>query len=535
MVDATPRFAPGTRLGDGGRYELRRRIGIGGMAEVYKAVDTRLADRVVAIKTLLASVASHACGDRIRRLFIQEAQALSRVKDENVVDVLDFGVVTDSETPYMVMEFLQGEDLGAFLKRTKQVNIADAVDVILGVCAGVHACHLAGIIHRDLKPANIFLAATLKGRQPKVLDFSVAKVLGPENDRAERTRTDLIVGTPSYMSPEQALGQPANELSDQYSIGALLYRSLTGRPPRGAEPKPRELRPDIPLDLEATILRAIDPTPANRFGTVHELGQHLLAHTSPAGRDRWKTYYEAPPTPLAPNLTGSIAVGQDSGQGEQTRTVTTAAKPYDFGLHERTTRVEAASARGLDETTGSKSPDPTIPAIESATDAAPGTVAVLVPPQAPVPELAAPGGTTRAASVRSAAAPSYRAPARGKLVVAFVSAAVVVVAITGIGAVHLRGRAGVPERPAVPKILNSPAPTPGAHSAISPAPPHTTPPISGTTVETATPVAQSMPKPPVNRTRASRPHRPSHAGSPKTTSNDDAPVRYGADGMPILN
>jgi len=229
----------------------------------------------VAIKTLLASVATHACGDRIRRLFIQEAQALSRVKDENVVDVLDFGVITDSETPYMVMEFLQGEDLGAFLKRTKQVDIADAVDVILGVCAGVHACHLAGIIHRDLKPANIFLAATLKGRQPKVLDFSVAKVLGPENDRADNTRTDLIVGTPSYMSPEQALGQPANELSDQYSIGALLYRSLTGCPPRGIVPRPRALRPEIPVDLEGTILRAIDSTPANRFRTVHELGQHL--------------------------------------------------------------------------------------------------------------------------------------------------------------------------------------------------------------------------------------------------------------------
>ena len=306
MID-TPQALPiGTRLGDGERYEIRQRIGIGGMAEVYKAADTRLGNRIVAIKTLSASVAQHQFAARMRSLFIQEAQALSRVKDENVVDVLDFGTAADG-TPYMVMEFLNGTDLGVFLKKNKQVTIEQAVDIMLGVCAGVHACHLAGIIHRDLKPANIFLTRTLKGEQTKVLDFSVAKVpIARSTPTVDQAKTDLIVGTPTYMSPEQALGRPANELSDQYSIGGLLYRCLTGRPPQGVLPRPRELRPEIPERLEAVILRALENQPDKRFATVHDLGHGLLPFASSSGRGRWRPYYLTPPLPVDPTTTGTL-------------------------------------------------------------------------------------------------------------------------------------------------------------------------------------------------------------------------------------
>ncbi len=535
MADASPLFAPGTRLGDSGRYELRRRIGIGGMAEVYKAIDTRLGDRVVAIKTLAASVATHPCADKIRRLFIQEAQALSRVNDENVVDVLDFGV-TDNKTPYMAMEFLQGEDLGVLLKKTQRMEIEDALDVMLGVCAGVQACHMAGIIHRDLKPANIFLAQTLKGRQAKVLDFSVAKVLVPENDRADKTRTDLIVGTPSYMSPEQADGQPANELSDQYSIGALLYRSLTGRPPRGLSPSPRELRPEIPSDLDTTILRAIDPTPANRFASVHELGQRLLAHISAAGGGRWKAYYHAPPTPLAPKLTGSIPF--DTGtQTERPPTTTTAASAYDFGLHERTTRVDAVVPQDPEDRADTTVPDPVMPLPPEGTGAnpSPTTVEVLVGPPAtlgtPVREV----GAAARPVPENGDVTADRAPAATKIILAFVSAGAVIVAVTTLGAIHLRGGSGPPERPVAPSALNHPMSTTAVHTPAGTAPDAPARASAAAPVQPPTPVPEHPPAAAVTPVRATTPHRFRHVPHHKPQPDNASPVQYGPDWMPILN
>ena len=346
-------FPVGTRIGDERRYEIRERIGKGAMAEVYKAVDTRLNNRIVAVKTLSASVETHVYRDRLRTLFVEEARALARIKDDNVVAVLDSGV-TPAGTPYMVMEFLGGQDLAQLLKQEKILPVERAVDVILGVCAGVHACHLAGIIHRDLKPANIFLDVTLKGEQTKVLDFSVAKIpIGHDEDEKDRTRTDLIVGTPSYMSPEQALGKPANELSDQYSVGALLYRCLTGRPPQGVLPRPREDRPEIPEGLEQAVLRAMDARPEVRFPTVYDFGRALEPFASPMGRGRWKPYYTTPPVAVrAAVFAGPIGAVQVPSQNRPLAdTSTTSVKPYDFKAHDRTTRVDQDNVREATTTT----------------------------------------------------------------------------------------------------------------------------------------------------------------------------------------
>ena len=377
-VTETPQALPvGTRLGDGERYEIRQRIGIGGMAEVYRAVDTRLGNRIVAIKTLSASVAQHQFAVRMRDLFIQEAQALSRVKDENVVDVLDFGISSDG-TPYMVMEFLNGTELGVFLKKNKQVSVEQAVDIMLGVCAGVHACHLAGIIHRDLKPANIFLTRTLKGELTKVLDFSVAKVpIARSAASVDQAKTDLIVGTPTYMSPEQALGRPANERSDQYSIGGLLYRCLTGRPPQGVLPKPHELRPEIPERLEAVILRALEAQPEQRFATVYDLGHGLLPFASASGRGRWRPYYRTPPQPVDPTTTGTLPrlpapTAGLTGAAEPATSPSvpaTVAGQYDFKAHERTTSLDRdGRIRKLAEA-----------ALSTKTTAVEGTVPIVAP------------------------------------------------------------------------------------------------------------------------------------------------------------
>jgi serine/threonine protein kinase len=349
LVADRERFLAGTRVGDDGRYEIRERIGKGAMADVYKAVDRRLTDgrqntRLVAVKVLSPSVETHEHRDRLRSLFIEESFALSRVKDDNVVAVLDSGI-TPGGTPYMVMEFLNGQDLAQLLKTEKTLPIDRGVDIILGICAGVHACHLAGIVHRDLKPANVFLDLTLKGEQPKVLDFSVAKIplTGPQVEK-DNTRTDLIVGTPTYMSPEQALGKPASALSDQYSVGALLYRCLTGRIPHGVIPRPREDRADIPEELEAAILRAMDARPEARFASVFELGRALEPFASPAGRGRWKPYYTTPPIALRSVVTGPINVPAPAPAAVATGDVApTSVKPYDFRTHERTTRVNGGA------------------------------------------------------------------------------------------------------------------------------------------------------------------------------------------------
>ncbi|MEP6654273.1 MAG: protein kinase [Myxococcales bacterium] len=337
----------GTRLGDGDRYEIRRKVGQGAMAEVYQAVDRRLNNRIVAVKTLSASLADHKFTDKMLALFIEEAQALSRVRDDNVVAVLDSG--TDAGgTPYMVMEFLNGRDLSGLLREEKQLSVERTADIMLAVCAGVHACHIAGIIHRDIKPANIFLERTAKGEQPKVLDFSVAKI--PVS--RDQTRTDLIVGTQNYMSPEQALGRPADELSDQYSIGALIYRCLVGKPPQGLLARPREIRPEIPQELETILLRTMDPIPANRYPSVHHLGHDLLAFASIVGRLRWNSYYASPPAAVP------VTIDRPSGASagiEADIDATTKGEPYDFGIHERTTRAETPP-RGVDTSSPERTP-----------------------------------------------------------------------------------------------------------------------------------------------------------------------------------
>jgi serine/threonine-protein kinase len=532
-AESPPLFAAGTTIGEGGRYRLRRCIGVGGMAEVYKARDTRLGERVVAIKCLSPAVAAHPYAAKIRQLFVQEAQTLSRIHDENVVDVLDFGI-TDGGTPYMVMEFLRGMDLSVFLKGTKRLPIEDAVDVILGVCAGVHACHAAGIIHRDLKPANIFLSRTPKGLQPKVLDFSVAKLPIELDGDPDKTRTDLIVGTPSYMSPEQALGRPATELSDQYSVGALLYRCLTGCSPRGAWSTPRALRPEIPGELERAVLRALDATPANRFPTVHALGQSLLPFTSPAGRSRWQTYYQAPPAPLDANTTGAITVDGGAEQPAVTA-ATVAARRHDFGVHDRTTRLMAPKRVDPDPGLEQTIVDPVLPWD--------GDLEIVLSPST-VEVVASSRPTSSGGRSRDLAAPpanttgivgngAERFSHATKIVAGFIAAAAATLALTTVGVVHLRSKGGHGHA-TLPAVLTVAArQAPAAIVTVTPAPPkplRVVQPI-GAAPSSVTAVPQAPSDAPVRPATRERARKISHGHS----RPDVSAIRYAADGLPILH
>jgi serine/threonine-protein kinase len=538
VTETPPALPVGLRLGDGDRYEVRQRIGIGGMAEVYRGVDTRLGNRIVAIKTLSATVAQHAFADRMRNLFIQEAQALSRVKDENVVDVLDFGVSSDG-TPFMVMEFLNGNDLGVFIKKNKQVSIEQAVDVMLGVCAGVHACHLAGIIHRDLKPANIFLTRTLKGEVTKVLDFSVAKVpIARSSPPSEQMKTDLIVGTPTYMSPEQAMGKPANELSDQYSIGALLYRCLTGRAPQGVLPRPRELRPEIPERLELVMLRALEARPEKRFATVHELGHGLLAFASPSGRGRWRPYYRTPPLPVDPTTTGSFQAKPAQAVGPApvaeasvpSAAPATVAAQYDFKAHERTTSMASDAQRGEVPEAARPTKSTAIAGAASATSLSAVSTSLHIPiSEASSPEVVGRAGESPRSSIERASSVSVaRTPRR--FLAAFASIAILVVGVTIVGIWSARKQHSTVQTPVAPAWTRTApsAPVPPPPPVVAPIPKPAIP-VPTTPVGVAPPASERTEPSPggaAPAARAKRRHR--------STSRTDT-IQYGADGLPILH
>lgn len=289
----------GTRLG---KYQIVGRLGSGGMGAVYEAIHTGIS-KPVALKTLSARLASQ---PRAQTRFLREAAAASRLDHPNVVDVIDFGA--DAGVNYLVMELLRGEDLSQLLARDREsgLPIERVADTMLAVCAGVFAAHQAGVIHRDLKPQNIFLARTPLGDVvPKVLDFGISKLLDDEMSKS-LTGTGAVIGTTPYLSPEQVSGGDIGARSDQYTMGVILYECVTGKRPHAGEviyvmmrniaegrfPRPRELRPDLPLGFEEVILRAMSRAPDHRYESVHSLGRAMLSFATPKQRMIWSDYYE---------------------------------------------------------------------------------------------------------------------------------------------------------------------------------------------------------------------------------------------------
>ena len=287
-----PVLPVGTRLG---KYQIVRLLGAGGMGAVYEASHTEIGKRV-AVKVLGPAIAA-VPGARVR--FLREAQLTSKVRHPNIVDVTDMG--NEGGQAFLVMEFLQGEDLAQRLSVAKKMAQAELVDIMLPVCSAVAAAHAAGIIHRDLKPQNIFLAQGPHGMQPKVLDFGISK--GTDNvGVGTLTDTGAMIGTPFYLAPDQIMdGKSAGSASDQYALGVLLYECLTGQRPfesdnlfmvfqaivNGSPPPPRQLRPELAPQLERVILRAMNVDPKQRFASVNQLGRMLLPFASDRARLLW--------------------------------------------------------------------------------------------------------------------------------------------------------------------------------------------------------------------------------------------------------
>jgi serine/threonine protein kinase len=279
----------GTTLGDA--YQIVRMVGEGGMGRVYEARHTRLGNKRFAVKMLHAEYARQP--DVVAR-FQREAEAASGIAHPNVVDVYDVHHTEDGR-PYLVGEFLEGEELGDFLERAGKIPAGLAVHIARQICQALGAAHARGVVHRDMKPENVFLTGPLGHPTVKVIDFGISKV-GDAGGTA-LTRTGMIMGTPSYMAPEQARGEKVDHRADIYAVGGLLYRALTGKKPFDSddpsatltrvlteEPeRPRSIDPTIPQALELVIQRAMAKAPGDRHASMAELEADLLPFDSETG------------------------------------------------------------------------------------------------------------------------------------------------------------------------------------------------------------------------------------------------------------
>lgn len=271
-----------------GNYKVIARLGEGGMGAVYLAEHPLLGLKV-AIKVLRKDLAKDA--EMVGRFF-NEAKAVTLLKHPNIVRVTDYGQLTDG-SPYIEMEFLEGESLVGRLRTAGRLTPELAIDLTCQAAAALGAAHARGIVHRDLKPDNIFL--TPDPDQPghdlvKVLDFGIAKLSGEHRGHV-KTRTGSMLGTPAFMSPEQIWGTPIDHRSDVYSLGLCLYNMLCGRPPflsdtvgrvlsmhttEAPEP-PRRWNPSIPPELERAILVSLAKDPKQRFQSMAEFSECLVA------------------------------------------------------------------------------------------------------------------------------------------------------------------------------------------------------------------------------------------------------------------
>jgi serine/threonine-protein kinase len=276
-----------------GKYRVERVLGVGGMGVVVAALHLQLDERV-AIKFLLPEALENA--EAVAR-FAREARAAVKIKSLHVARVIDVGTL-ETGAPYMVMEFLHGQDLSQRLRDNGALPVSDAVDYVLQACEALAEAHALGIVHRDLKPANLFLTRLADGSDcVKVLDFGISKITQPSSSGQDfgMTKTQAIMGSPLYMSPEQmASSRDVDGRSDIWAVGTILYELLARRVPFMGEtmpqlcamilqhppPPPRTFRPDIPEGLEQVILRCLEKDRNLRFGNVAELAHALVPYGS---------------------------------------------------------------------------------------------------------------------------------------------------------------------------------------------------------------------------------------------------------------
>ncbi len=312
----------------GGKYRIDESLGAGGMGVVMAAEHITLGQKV-AFKFL----APRASSDDVTARFVREARAAARLDSEHVVRVSDVGVL-ESGAAYMLMERLEGEDLGAYLRRVGPLPFDEAVLYVLQACDAVAAAHAAGVIHRDLKPSNLFLARWPDGHQAvKVLDFGISKASGLTRYDLDQslTRPGAVLGSPLYMSPEQVRDtKSVDARTDIWSLGMVLYELLVGSPMYNIDTLPalcaaivadppvplRSKRFDAPPELEAAVLCCTQKDPAQRFASVAEFAQAIASFGPPEGALlATRAARRLAPKGDAPRLTGRLSVSGTLGSG----------------------------------------------------------------------------------------------------------------------------------------------------------------------------------------------------------------------------
>lgn len=336
-----------------GKYRVERVLGAGGMGMVVAARHLDL-NKLVALKFMLSSAAQN---PEAAHRFVQEARAAAQLRSEHVAHVSDYGTLHSGE-PYIVIEYLEGEDLAAVLERGGPLNMGFAVELLLQACEAMDEAHSKGIIHRDIKPQNLFLTTRRKGTPClKVLDFGLSKVAltGEAPAGLHQTNTAALLGSPLYMSPEQMRSaRGVDYRADIWSLGATLYELVCGQPPFPSEslmelcvklsserPRaPRELRPELPPGLEWAILHCLEADPQARFQSVAELSAALAPFASHAPRETGASG----PAPL--HTAGAISHERFAATGNGSPSTDNAQLPS----------TSASSSWGTTHSTGARQP-----------------------------------------------------------------------------------------------------------------------------------------------------------------------------------
>jgi len=530
----------GPEVGDvvGAKYRVEAILGEGGMGIVARATHLQL-DEPVALKFLRPDLARNA--DIVAR-FAREAKASARVKSEHIARVYDVGM-RDDGVPYMVMELLQGTDLGTMVSREGPLPLEDAVDYIVQACEALAQAHASGIVHRDIKPENLFLVGAEGWRTIKLLDFGISHsgLIGNAGDADPDTNPSLLLGTPLYMSPEQVrASKTVDGRSDVWSLGICLYELLTGEHAFGG-PGVQEIcaaildapaplishnRPDLPIELEAVIARCLEKDPDLRYPNVAELALALADFASPRSR------ISAERSAHVIRTAGLASTGSEGpGAGEAGR----AAPSVRDAIRAKESARESARA---DDAPASAPPVPSLPrppllptpgtfrpsvAFETPTLTEPIPVTPL-PPRSEDPAAGA-------SSVRGGRA------SKSSATVLLVTAGILVTAGAGIwigrttaGASAERSNASASSAVPVASIASLTAAAPGERSeaastgAVKPAPADSAPPRSPIPLRGAQPSAPGASAAPSARPPSLRRRSPHPASSASASASSSAPA-----------
>lgn len=261
------------------RYQILDQLGSGGMSEVYRAHDLTL-ERIVALKILREDFSYN---PTFTDNFHQEAKAAANLSHPNIVTIHDFGL--DYRHLYIVMEYVPGKDLKSIIKEKGRLQLNEALSLMIQACLGIGAAHRSGLVHCDVKPQNMLVTPE---KRLKVTDFGIARALASIHPGE---KSDIVWGSPQYFSPEQAAGIAPSPASDVYSLGIVMYESLTGSLPFTGDsaeelahdhqflpvPEPSRLNPEIPAMLEKIIIKVLSKEPSSRYRNADQLGQILVA------------------------------------------------------------------------------------------------------------------------------------------------------------------------------------------------------------------------------------------------------------------